>query len=518
MSLTRKVAVGVVILAAAIQLYRPDRTNPESDPALAFGAGGQVPADVNAIVTRACADCHSNQTRWPWYSHVAPASWMLASHVRDGRAHLNFSEWGAYDVKRQTHMLEEICEVVESGDMPLGGYVLLHGDARLSASDVRSLCDWAKREAEGLTSSGRALPSFAPAASHGDLVYVSGILPGPADGTTIESQTTHVIAELSKRLAQAGTDLERVVSTNVYLKRGSDFGGLNDVWSRTWPNRPPTRTTILTELPVASALVQVSAVAVKPGVAIDTVLPKGWQAPAHPYSYAIRAGDALFLSGLVPRDPGTGQPIAGNIETQTKAVLDAAGAILEAGGLSFANVVSSRVFISNVSDFQAMNATYRPYFGDAPPARATVRATLTNPAFLVEVTLTAAAGGTRIVYTTPGEDGAPGQINPNLSSAIGLGPRLFLSGMLGVTPGTTRDAVAQTNETLARLERTMALAGVGWPQVVDTVVYVTDVSKAGPILEAVQARSGGRLPSGALVGAGLVSTEGLVEIMLTAGR
>ncbi|MEW5981432.1 MAG: Rid family hydrolase [Acidobacteriota bacterium] len=518
MPFTRKLAVGAILLLAALQLYRPDRTNPPIEPTLAFDSGEGVPADVSAIVKRSCFDCHSNATRWPWYSQVAPVSWMVANHVREGRSALNFSEWRTYDTRRQARRLEEVCEIVRAGEMPPPSYLLMHGDARVSESDVRALCGWAAADADAMTSSGRTLPPFAPAAAHGDFIYVSGILPGPADGDTIESQATHVVAELSKRLVRLGTNLDRVVATSVYLKRAEDFAGLNEVWRRTWTSRPPTRTTVLAELPSSTALLQVSAVAARPGVDVEVLLPGGWQPPSNPYSYGIRAGDTVFLSGLVPRSPRDGTAIEGDIAIQTRAVLDSASALLEAAGLSFANVVSARVFIADIADFQRMNDVYRAYVSETPPARATVRATLTNPDFRIEITLMAASGSTRLVFTTPAEDGSPGQPSPNLSSAIGFGRRVFLSGMLGVRPGSGSDAVAQTGEALDRLERTMALAGVGWPNVIDSVVYVTDLSRAGLILEAMQTRAGGNLPVGAVAGAGLVSPEALVEIMLTAGK
>ena len=93
---------------------------------------------------------------------------------------------------------------------------------------------------------------------------------------------------------------------------------------------------------------------------------------------------------------------------------------------------------------------------------------------------------------TPGPDGSPGQPNPNLSSAIRVGPQLFLSGMLGVLPGNVSDATGQTAETLNRLERTMAAAGFGWPDVVDAIVYVTDVSAAADVMQASAGRTDGR--------------------------
>jgi enamine deaminase RidA (YjgF/YER057c/UK114 family) len=168
--------------------------------------------------------------------------------------------------------------------------------------------------------------------------------------------------------------------------------------------------------------------------------------------------------------------------------------------------------------FDRMNAAYRTRFPSAPPARAPVIAPLVSRDFQVEMTMVAATGAERIAVLTPNADGSPGRANPNLSSAIQVGPRLFLSGMLGVLPGTSSGAAAQTDETLNRLERTMTAAGHGWPGVVESVVYVTDVAAAPEVLSAFAARVGGRLPVGTLVGTGLVSPEGRVEIMLTSSK
>ena len=116
-------------------------------------------------------------------------------------------------------------------------------------------------------------------------------------------------------------------------------------------------------------------------------------------------------------------------------------------------------------DFEAHERRLPHVLPDAPPARATVKTGLTGSDFLVEITFLAAKGVTRTAVTTPAADGTPGKPNPNLSSAIAVGPRLFLSGMLGMLPGARPDAAAQTTETLARLGRTLTAGGFAWPHV-----------------------------------------------------
>jgi len=360
--------------------------------------------------------------------------------------------------------------------------------------------------------------AFAPFRAHGGLIYVSAILPPERAAADFDAQARDVLDELKMRLAHAGTSIDRVVSASVYLSDPADFAALNAVWTQYWPTSRPTRTTVVAQLPQPGARLQVSAIAAASGTARDVVVPAGWPASALPYSPAIRAGDAVFLSGLVSRRGIDNTVVKGDIETQTRTIFESARTILEAAGLTLADVASARVFLTNAGDFDRMNAAYRAYFPASPPARATVRTALTSPDYLIEITLTAVKGGPRTAFLTPGADGTPGRPNPNLSPAIGVGPRLFLSGMLGVGQGAAGDAAAQTRETLSRLERTMAAAGFRWRDVVDAIVYVTDIPSAGTVLDAFRVRAGERVPAGTLVGTGLMGADARVEIMLTAGR
>jgi hypothetical protein len=131
-----------VVAFAGVQVIRPERTNASVDPGRRLEAHVRVPSDVSAVLARACADCHSDETRWPWYSQVAPVSWFVIDHVNHGRSHLNFSRWAEYsDAERRTR-LENVCALVTKGEMPLASYTLVHRDARLTSGDVRLLCDW----------------------------------------------------------------------------------------------------------------------------------------------------------------------------------------------------------------------------------------------------------------------------------------------------------------------------------------------------------------------------------------
>lgn len=146
MKILKWIGIGIIVILACIQVVRPDRTNPAVDRGKTMQANAQVPPEVQAIFERSCYDCHSNQTKWPWYTNVAPVSWFIADHVKDGREELSFSEWGAYAPKKADHKLEEICEMVEKGEMPLESYLILHSGAKLSEPDKQTLCNWTKAE------------------------------------------------------------------------------------------------------------------------------------------------------------------------------------------------------------------------------------------------------------------------------------------------------------------------------------------------------------------------------------
>jgi hypothetical protein len=132
----RKGLLGLVAVAAAIQLVPVDRTSAPVTAEI------QAPANVRAVLKRSCYDCHSNETTWPWYSRVAPVSWLVARDVREGRKELNFSEFAGYAARRQAHKLKEVREQVADGEMPPWFYVAVHSDAALSPEDKALLREW----------------------------------------------------------------------------------------------------------------------------------------------------------------------------------------------------------------------------------------------------------------------------------------------------------------------------------------------------------------------------------------
>ena len=144
-------ALLLAVLFAGSQLFRPDRTNPPTDGAKMSAEGILMSSAVKPIFDRACLDCHSNETRWPWYSHVAPVSWLVINDVREAREHMNLSEWAKYNREEAADLLGKICKETSGGDMPLPSYVWMHRGAKLSPEDVRTLCEWSRSARQQLT-------------------------------------------------------------------------------------------------------------------------------------------------------------------------------------------------------------------------------------------------------------------------------------------------------------------------------------------------------------------------------
>jgi Haem-binding domain len=143
--------VGLVAVAAvAIQWTNPRLTNPPEAPGRDLLASNPPPADIVNLLQGACYDCHSYQTKWPWYSHVAPVSWWLVDHVNHGRRRLNFSHWPNDDARTEAKRWRHIRDEVKSGDMPLWSYTLMHPAARLSPEQRDRLVKWAGEEAHRL--------------------------------------------------------------------------------------------------------------------------------------------------------------------------------------------------------------------------------------------------------------------------------------------------------------------------------------------------------------------------------
>jgi hypothetical protein len=132
--------VAVVLLLLIIQVIVPARTNPPTNPAADLRNARPAGDPAVAIFNRSCRDCHTNDTTWPWYSKVAPISWLIAHDVNDGRRELNLSEFGTYNDRRKARKLQELCDQVKKGEMPMWIYTVMHPDSKLQPGEVEALC------------------------------------------------------------------------------------------------------------------------------------------------------------------------------------------------------------------------------------------------------------------------------------------------------------------------------------------------------------------------------------------
>ena len=133
----KRILIALGALFLSLQLVSVDRENPPVESEI------PAPQAIRAVLERACYDCHSNQSRWPWYGYIAPASWLIAHDIEEARDHLNFSTWGRYDEDEQIDKIEEIWEEVEEDEMPPFFYLPLHPTARLDETDRALLRAWA---------------------------------------------------------------------------------------------------------------------------------------------------------------------------------------------------------------------------------------------------------------------------------------------------------------------------------------------------------------------------------------
>lgn len=139
---SKRVLLTLLIVFVGLQFIRIDKNNPKVEQAKDFIAITQPSEEIENMLRTACYDCHSNETKYPWYTNVAPVSFWIKHHIDEGREHLNFSEWGDYSEDKRNHKLHECEEETEEGEMPLSSYTLTHGDAKLSSEQKEELAEW----------------------------------------------------------------------------------------------------------------------------------------------------------------------------------------------------------------------------------------------------------------------------------------------------------------------------------------------------------------------------------------
>ncbi|MFV0540698.1 MAG: heme-binding domain-containing protein [Aestuariibaculum sp.] len=146
MKLTRKkIILLLVVVLVVSQFFQPDKNEGDLVSLNAFYQETNTSEEIKVILNESCNDCHSDVTRYPWYSSITPLNYWMASHVNEGKRKFNISKWSEYPVKRKDHKMEELIEMVEAGHMPLKSYTWTHTEAKLTDVQKQLVVDWAKQ-------------------------------------------------------------------------------------------------------------------------------------------------------------------------------------------------------------------------------------------------------------------------------------------------------------------------------------------------------------------------------------
>ena len=142
MRIIKKISIVLLLIFILIQFIRPEKNTATGTGKNDIATKYPVPDSVQAILKVACYDCHSNNTRYPWYAQIQPVGWWLSNHIKDGKRGLNFSEFTSYRIIKQFHRLDDINELVKKNEMPLSSYTLIHTDAKLTQQEKNILAKW----------------------------------------------------------------------------------------------------------------------------------------------------------------------------------------------------------------------------------------------------------------------------------------------------------------------------------------------------------------------------------------
>jgi len=139
----KKILIFLLVVLVVIQFIHPKPNKSAGDQPNSIAKAYAIPSDVESILKKACNDCHSNNTKYPWYSNIQPVDWWLNNHIQDGKKHLNYDEYTNRSLRYQYHKMEETIEMVKEGEMPLESYTWIHKDAKLTAEEKSKLTGWA---------------------------------------------------------------------------------------------------------------------------------------------------------------------------------------------------------------------------------------------------------------------------------------------------------------------------------------------------------------------------------------
>lgn len=150
MSLIKKILLVLLIVFIAIQFIQPARNKSVQVLPTDISKTVSVSENVQKILQTSCYDCHSNNTRYPWYNYVQPTAWILANHIKHGKRDLNFSDFGGYPNRKQQSKLKAIADQIKDGEMPLYSYTIIHKNARLSKEEKALIIGWAQNAMDSL--------------------------------------------------------------------------------------------------------------------------------------------------------------------------------------------------------------------------------------------------------------------------------------------------------------------------------------------------------------------------------
>lgn len=148
--MVKKILIGLLVVLVLIQFIRPSRNIGNAQTPTDITHFVQVPDSTLKILQVACYDCHSNNTKYPWYANVSPVSLWLDNHIRNGKRKLNFSDFSTMPAKKMAHRMDDIAETVEKKEMPLKSYLWIHDEARLTDAQRKQIIDWAKAAQSGI--------------------------------------------------------------------------------------------------------------------------------------------------------------------------------------------------------------------------------------------------------------------------------------------------------------------------------------------------------------------------------
>ncbi len=344
-----------------------------------------------------------------------------------------------------------------------------------------------------------------------ELVYISNVI-GTASGgmavASVEGQTALMLDNLGEALRERGLGYSDVVVSNVFLRDTRHFQAMNAVYRTYFQTNPPTRATVQADLLDPDALIQISVVAAAGPKEIVT--PEGLRSPELPYSWGIKVANTLFLSGATSRNPQPYQPVTGDVATQTRRVFGNIGLVLEEAGVSFADLVTCRVFLDDPRSFGLMNEAYAEFVPEEdPPGRATVRAALMNVVFSTEIQCVAVSSSERSVVRPEGQARRAIPFSPGIDT----GDCVYLTGMTG----RGSDAADQARVALARIRSTLEAASVDFGDVESVWVYLADVRDWDAVRAVLDETLGADAPEPTVVGSRLIGRS-TVEIQIVVKR